>query len=480
MEIDWLRGQICPCRICRVLAPIVSNRILDEPMNALQVDITRFLAGKALGRSRTTYQQLSEAVGWNHPTGRGLGQNLKTILYDLRDRGLPPLTTILVKKGDRHPAPDAMAYIEEALGEIDIERAQQEVFQFDWASVPGFGDSLSRLPSGRHVWLTSFWGFDPDGWGCIGFADEARRSRFLKQAPAGTLVAIYITKGRGPRDMRGNVVGVLEISNIAGHAKEFISGDQWAEKENDPEARGKWLYAVQATRAWRIIPEDWKRVDDLFPSTYGRYHPEFIGASGAEVTDEEAERLLQLDVTEVTVYRQAREIDPTIRTLDASLVPSRAVLPASKPYWVGETDGPKHLYILELTGGVSDYLGLDPDVVEGKSIIKVGFSKSPLTRRDQIQSAYPDGRFKWEVIRPTTIPEKAPYSNARVAVAGEDAMKQRLVEQKADSLGGEFFLVDEGLVPTVWHAGRYAAEQAEATFLKSEGLPAVSRRPLEM
>lgn len=117
--------------------------------------------------------------------------------------------------------------------------------------------------------------------------------------------------------------------------------------------------------------------------------------------------------------------------------------PATRPYWVGETDGPKHLYILELTGDIAAYLGRAPEDIEGKSIIKVGFSKSPLARRDQIQSAYPRGQFGWTVLRPTPIPDQAPYSDASIAIVGEDAMKKRLVDDNAEVLGGEFFLAED-------------------------------------
>lgn len=435
-------------------------------MDALQFAIARFLAGKALQKRRTTYQQVGEAVGWNHPTGRGLGRNLEVILHELADRGLPPLTTILVKKGERHPAEDAMTYIRGVLGAIDIEAAQQEVFAFDWASVPEFAPTADTLPDGRQVWLTSFWGFDPASWGCIGFADEARRNRYLANSKPGTLVAIYVTRAKGPEDMRGKVVGVLEISHETGHAQNFISGDRWAEKERDPESRGKWLYAVKATRAWRVIPEDWRPVEELFPQAYHSSHPEFIGASGVPLSTDEAAKLYELDVYEVPVYGQTDPVDPTIQTLESALSPSRAVRPASRPYWVGETDGPKHLYILRLRGNLASYLGRREDEVEDKHIIKVGFSKSPQARRDQIQSAYPRGAFVWEVFRPDPQPDNAPYGNAEVAIAGEDAMKKRLVEDGAEVLGGEFFLVDDNLVYRTWVAGKNASERAQEILLR--------------
>jgi len=432
-------------------------------MDTLQFEIARFLAAKAMRHTRVTYQQVGEAVGWNHPSGRGLGNNLEVILLYLRDNGLPPLTTILVRKGEKYPASDAMTYIRGALGDIDIDAAQESAFDFDWSTVPELAPANKGLPDNRDIWLTSFWGLEPSNWGCIGFADEAKRSRYLRLSKPGALVAIYVTKGRGPEEMRGKVVGVLEVSHQAGRAEEFISGDRWAEKENDPESKGKWPFAVRATHAWRIIPEDWKPVEELFPNAYASAHPEFIGSSGVQLSKAEAEKLLQLDVFEVPVYGQEMQVDTVIRTLETALAPSRAVPPARGPYWVGETDGPKHLYILELVGDIGAYLGRSGDQIDGMSIIKVGFSKSPLSRRDQIQSAYPRGQFKWIVRFPVNIPDIAPYPNAEVAIVGEDAMKKRLVDEGAEVLGGEFFLAEEWLVHNTWNAGKFAAETAKAS-----------------
>lgn len=209
------------------------------------------------------------------------------------------------------------------------------------------------------------------------------------------------------------------------------------------------------------MPEDWQRVEDIFPKAYGSAHPEFIGASGVKVSADEAERLLQLDVQEVHVYASNHTADPTIQTLDKALTPSRAVPPPTEPYTVGETDGPKLLYILELQGDVAAYLSCAPEEVEEKSIIIVGFSKNPMARRNQIQSAYPDGSYKWSIVFPSPLPSEPPYRNAQVAIVGEDAMKKKLVDEEAISLGGEFFLAEDWLVHKTWFAGKVAAEKAQ-------------------
>ena len=75
-------------------------------------------------------------------------------------------------------------------------------------------------------------GIDPAGWGCIGFADEAKRNRY----PA---AQSYCTGGdlrhqrQGSEQMRGKVVGVMEVSHNVGHDSQFIAGDRWP-KGNGP------------------------------------------------------------------------------------------------------------------------------------------------------------------------------------------------------------------------------------------------------
>jgi hypothetical protein len=327
-------------------------------------------------------------------------------------------------------------------------------------------DTYANLPRAKNIWLTSFWGFDPKIWGCVGFSQKYMLSHFMEHTMQGALVVVYVTKGKGPDRMRGNIVGILEVSRKTGHARNFISADQWEKVERDPESRGKWHYAVEVTRAWKVIEEDWKPVESVFPITYSNNNHQRMGGQGAPIDEHEVPNLLGLSVCETPVYGQESGISPTIQSLDEALKlkPSNAVLPATEPYWVGETDGPKHLYILRLRGNIGVYLGAGDDEVDDHMIVKVGFSKSPLTRRDQIQSAYPDGQFKWEVLYPAKIPETAPYPNARVAIAGEDAMKRRLENDGGKSLGGEFFLADMSLIIRTWSAGMLAAE----TFMRKQ------------
>ena len=125
-------------------------------MKQLQFEIARFLASKATLGKRTTYQEVADVVGWAHPTGRGLGTNLYAILHYLNDLKLPPLTTILVKKGQRYPDEDAMDYIRTVIGNVKFDEAQKAVFSYDWSNIPELRSVFDGLPGGREVWKARF------------------------------------------------------------------------------------------------------------------------------------------------------------------------------------------------------------------------------------------------------------------------------------------------------------------------------------
>src|SRR5689334_14240768 len=104
-------------------------------MQPRELKIAQALAARALERSLMTYPELSTEIGWAHPTGRGLGTDLWHILHFCKERSLPILTSILVKKGTRAPPDDALVYIKEVFGDVDVATEQERAFSFNWAVV---------------------------------------------------------------------------------------------------------------------------------------------------------------------------------------------------------------------------------------------------------------------------------------------------------------------------------------------------------
>ncbi len=161
-------------------------------IEGMALEIARFLVEKAGAGLRTTYEQVAKEIGWSHPTGRGLGKYLYEVMHHCEEQSLPPLTLIVVKKGTKLPSPEAVPHILAALGDINIEAKQKEVFAFDWTSIPELASPSVELPDGRGIWLTSFWGFEPESWGCLGFATKAKRDYFIKRTKPGVIVTIYV------------------------------------------------------------------------------------------------------------------------------------------------------------------------------------------------------------------------------------------------------------------------------------------------
>lgn len=150
-----------------------------------------------------------------------------------------------------------------------------------------------------NVWLTSCWHFNPDSWGLLGFTQKADRCNFLRNSYPGCLIVWYvIKKSRHAVNLRGRIVGFYQVTHEKGDASEFMSEDAYATKP-----RGKWNYGVRAIRAWRVASNAPPLVDDIAPKTYGSAHPLRIGGLGVRFDKSEALKLLDIEVSEVQVFR---------------------------------------------------------------------------------------------------------------------------------------------------------------------------------
>lgn len=325
---------------------------------------------------------------------------------------------------------------------------------------------MAGAPVGHQIWLTSFWGFEPATWGGIGFASAERRQTFLDNAPSGTIVAIYVTKQKGPKEQRGKLVGFLETTHEKADMQSLTSPEVWAQAQleaaSSKKSKTKWAFGVKASRAWSIIEEDWQPVERLLPETYGGHNKEHIGANGVPVELGEHSHLLALRVREVGVYKGGAIQSEWIGALADAVQQTKAVPLSKTPTLHKEADGPKRLYILQLKGDISQFLGRPATDLVDRLVIKVGVSVSPQDRGKQIMSAYPAKcAFRWEVMWQFPVEGDLAYPNYEVAVAGEDGMKQRLTEDREDGewLGGEFYLAEEGLIERTKSAGKFKADQ---------------------
>lgn len=436
-------------------------------MNETSIRIAQFLAERAGKKMRATYPMVAEEIGWGFSTGFGLGDYLYEILHYCADHGLPPLTTILVKSGEKYPGVKAMEYIHAALGEIDLDAAQNEVFQFDWVGI--FGDTgrssrdeITGTVEKNEFWLTSTWGWSPREWGCLGFTHEWMRDKFVAQTKPGVIVAIYVSGNpKADKQLKGRIAGFYEISHQEGHLYDFIDERHRDVHERDPDQRTKWIWALRASRAWDIDLSQPPSVEEVLPGFVSSETALQIGSRGMPITEpDHIANILKLPVVEVPVFGGAGDITSQASVLSREVKISRAIYPPKEPYFVAETDGPKHIYILRLSCSAEEWCEEGRQIPQGAGIIKVGFSKSPRSRKRQIQAAYPQGRFNWEIVHPDPIPKMAPYKDAKTAIAGEDAMKLFLGAESHRILGGEFFLANENEIKQAWDLGSNVAVKA--------------------
>lgn len=306
-----------------------------------------------------------------------------------------------------------------------------------------------------NVWLTSFYGFRPEEWGFLGFADDPRRRGFIQGSQPGVLVVIY-GAGEAAKGELNNVIGIQQCSHQLGNAQQFMYPPAWEAKERDPDRAARWNYAVKATRAWRVTPETRMDVRDFAPEATRSGAWQHIGSRGVRLSQAEAANILRLDLQEVDVYGENPIIGSMAGRAQEILAPSKAGPVSQNSFVTRESEGPKHLYILQLKGDTDAFLGRPAN---GQIIVKAGFSKSPQTRCADHNKAIPKCAFQWDVVHSGPKYGIDPYPSSDHAKRGEREMQIILSQEpNGSSLGGEFFLALPDLVQEAWDKGNRAAK----------------------
>ena len=166
------------------------------------------------------------------------------------------------------------------------------------------------------------WGFNPAKWGGIGFSGEAVQNKLAQEKP---IVAIYITRDSPlATEKRGMVVGFVELSGKIGDISKFISWEALVEHLENAENQDRWPYAVGMRRAWKVIPENWRDVRDIFPDTYENNEGINIGSRTVVVEEENFDEMHRLEIEAVAVYQQDLPLEE-YATVEELLI-SRGVL----------------------------------------------------------------------------------------------------------------------------------------------------------
>jgi len=315
------------------------------------------------------------------------------------------------------------------------------------------------LSDPSQVWLTSYFGFTPEDWGFLSFTDKGRRDTVIEQTKAGFLVIIYgSSNAKTPPSQRGKVIGIYQCSHEIGVAEDFTSALGMARKRRLQSNPNQWNHGIRAVRAWAVTPETYQSIADFAPVSYKSGSGTTISRHGIQLHPSDAQNLLNLDLVEVDVFGSellGSSLIGSARSIFENPTPSKAGPVSQSPFKTRESEGPKHLYVLELTGPTEELFDID---VSGQKVIKVGFSKSPQMRCDQFNKAIPICKLGWHVHLSTFDEGLAPFPSSEHAKAGEDVMKVYL-DKNAKSLGGEFFLANPEQIFAVWEKCKLAAKE---------------------
>jgi len=347
---------------------------------------------------------------------------------------------------------------------IDSSNQLMKLETTNWKPVTFFKSpsSLDIFENNLDFWITSFWGWGPESWGCVGFTQKGRRDKIYKETSDPFIMVIYGTESsKTPKEIRGKVAGFYVVTKNSGHRNEFTD-----KSHHDLEPQ-KWIYSLEAIRAFEIIDEYRPSIRDFDPSIHQGGRSLSVSKNAAKLPPQSIEKLKSLPLREVEVFGQNKLISPDIIAPKTAKRKGYVRGGAFRKggYIVGEPKNTeKELYILKLKGKTSDYLGRN-DL--GKSIYKVGLSISPNSRLDAFNHSLPRGAFSWEIFRSTRRDGDNLYSDFSIAEKGEMAMKKFLGEDPGSAemhLDREFYLASDKEIENAWQAGRNAAFDAQNSF----------------
>ena len=152
-----------------------------------------------------------------------------------------------------------------------------------------------------NVWLTSYYGYDPENWGLLAFGSASDRDRFVGLSEPGALIVIYGTKSLRTNEA-GKILGVQQVTHRTGPSKQFISPESWEIKQSVPKNRDRWLHAVQSNRAWYVVPENRPSVEEFADETWTRNDARAIARYCKQMTKAEAKKILGLEMFESSVF----------------------------------------------------------------------------------------------------------------------------------------------------------------------------------
>ncbi len=283
-------------------------------------------------------------------------------------------------------------------------------------------------------WLTAFWGFAPAHEGYYGFTLEGGRKRFLDNYQDGDLILVYGADVQNTaRADRKQVLGILEVEPRKIWDTDKIS-DHGLDEKKRLDKEGSWKFAVPVKRAWKLNRRI--AVGQVFPDTYLPGNGQALASYGMIVSKREAQNVMSWPVTEVSVFGETPVLGTIAEvTFQQAFKPSIGPPPSFGTRTTEYEDGDTFLYVFELTGDVSNFLGIPACQLGEKRLIKVGRSNDVKRRLGEIKSGFPETAKSQWISRLIS----KPFPSANLADEAERNAHE-IFAQRGESQGNEFFL----------------------------------------
>lgn len=318
---------------------------------------------------------------------------------------------------------------------------------------------MNKIPDRpRSIRLRSFYGFNPEEDGYIGWSEETARDRMLGQIEDGDLFLIYgATSSETRRDERHRVLGFLQV--VRGAIRDVDkSSAAGMKRKRDNGFIEKWSYAIPVVRAWRV--DEPMLLETIAPQTYRSEAGQAIAVWSPALTPAEIDLALKIRVTEVNVFGEPPVAETAVkkRPLAEVYQPSKAF-----PGSFGERtstygDGPAHLYLARFVGDGFALMVLQKPQFDKSDLIKIGVSNDVKRREEELNCGFPPAaKGRWKIEMTSQL-----YENKAAAEAAEQAFKDR-GQKELTSLGGEFFRGDwmkaQSIFATVPGVSRFGGQK---------------------
>lgn len=304
------------------------------------------------------------------------------------------------------------------------------------------------LNSTSSVWLTGFWGFDPEQEGILGFTDFRDRDRLFNLINERQLVCIYgAASPETDSKIIHHLLGILEVERTPIDSWEKMS--EAAKNRNVSLGREeKWRYAMPVRRAWRT--KHTLDVKQVFPKSYDPKNGRYIAKFGTWLAPEEAHWLLKnVPFCQANVFGEppiAESEANSTRTgsISAFLNPSQGIFGRFGHRTFELHDKPHKLYLAHFP--YSPELLVGSSVPKGFGLVKIGISGNIKNRLKALNLSFPQtANISWNIRRTAEFPDRAAAGEA------ERKFKAEAIEQQsALSLGKEFFLMEMNKAETLF------------------------------